>query len=86
MGKPDLLELVKAGIVISRSGVVPWIDRLPADVRKELDGVRRWFRSEGRTRKIPIKSVARSIAAQLKARKLRCPTAQTVEVWLRKKD
>lgn len=86
MGKPALLELVKAGIVISRCGVVPWIDRLPADVRKELDGVRRWFRSEGREKGIPIKSVARSVAAQLKARKLRCPTAQTVEVWLRKKD
>lgn len=86
MAKPALLDLVKAGIVIKRPGVVPWFERLPADVRKELDGVRRWFRSEGRLKRIPIKSVARSVAEQLKARKLRCPTAQTVEVWLREKD
>jgi hypothetical protein len=86
VGKPVLLELVKAGIVINRPGVVPWIERLPADVRKELDGVRRWFHGEGRLKRIPIKSVARSVAEQLKARKLRCPTAQTVESWLRKKD
>lgn len=86
MGKPALLELVKAGIVINRPGVVPWIERLPADARKELNGVRLWFRSEGRQKGIPIKSVAKSIAAQLKLRKLRCPAAQTVEVWLRKKD
>ena len=86
MAKGCLLDRVKAGIVLNRCGITPWCEKLPADVRSELHAVRHWFRGEGRQKKIPIKAVARSIVQQLQAQKIKCPSTQTVEVWLRKND
>lgn len=83
MPQPSLLERVQAGLVVNKPGMKPWHSKLPAKTRAEVEAVRKWFHSAGN--RTPIRSVARSLVAQLKAQKFAVPSSQTVEVWLREK-